>query len=163
KYPVDWSSDGGNILFSQVEEKTGYDLWVLPLTSDRKPFAWLKTTFDERYAQFSPDGQWVAYQSNESGEDEVYVQPFPGPGEKTQIATNGGTQVRWNRNGKELFYVAPDRHLMAVSVVTSSTAKKIDPAAPTALFVSRLWNNATAVSAKQEYVVSPDGQQFLML
>jgi Tol biopolymer transport system component len=163
KYPSDWSADGRHILFAQVEEKTGNDLWVLPLFGDRKPFALLTTTFDERYAQFSPDGRWVAYQSNESGQDEVYVQPFPGPGEKTQISTTGGTQVRWNRDGKELFYVAPDLRLMAVSVVTSPTAKTLQPAPPTALFVSHLWNNATAVSAKQEYVVSPDGQRFLML
>ena len=135
----------------------------MPLSGDRKPVALLKTTFDERYPQFSPDGRWIAYQSNESGQDEIYAQPFPGPGEKTQISTNGGAQVRWNRNGKELFYVAPDLRLMAVSVVSSSTAKTLQPAPPTALFASRLWNNATAASAKQDYVVSPNGQRFLML
>ena len=106
---MNWSSDGRFILYAQIEEKTGYDVWALPLFGERKPFPVLITLFDERYPQFSPDGRWVAYQSNESGQDDIYVQPFPGPGERSRISTNGGAQVRRRRDGRELFYMAPDR------------------------------------------------------
>ena len=105
---MNWSSDGRFILYAQIEEKTGYDVWALPLFGERKPFPVLITLFDERYPQFSPDGRWVAYQSNESGQDDIYVQPFPGPGERSRISTNGGAQVRRRRDGRELFYMAPD-------------------------------------------------------
>jgi hypothetical protein len=148
---------------TRAEAKTGYDLWVLPLFGDRKLFPLLTTTFDERFAQISPNGRWVAYQSNESGQDEIYVQAFPGPGEKSRISTNGGTQVRWRRDARELFYVAPDRRLMAVSVSAGSAGDKFDAAPPQSLFLTRIWNNATELSGKQEYAVSNDGQRFLML
>jgi dipeptidyl aminopeptidase/acylaminoacyl peptidase len=163
KYPMDWSRDGRFVVYAQVDEKTGYDLWALPLFGDRTPFPVLTTTFDERYPQFSPDGRWVAYQSNESGQDDIYVQPFPGPGEKSRISTDGGTQVRWRRDGRELFYIAPDHQLMAVTVPPESTGRKFEVGAPRVLFLSRIWNSPANISSKQEYVVSPDGQRFLML
>ena len=76
----------------------------------------MKTPFEEREGQFSPDGKWIAYQSNESGRNEIVVQPFPGPGGKFQISTNGGAQPRWNKNGKEIFYVSLDSKMMAAPV-----------------------------------------------
>ena len=87
---------------------------------DRKVTPFLHGEFDENTGDFSPDGRWVAYESNESGRYEIYVQPFPGPGGKWQVSTNGGTAPVWRRDGKELFYVAPDRKLMAVPVKTGA-------------------------------------------
>ena len=80
KYPVSWSPDGRFILYDSIGSATGLDLWVLPLSGDRKPVPFLTTKFNEAAGQFSPDGRWVAYQSDESGKNEVYVAPFPGPG-----------------------------------------------------------------------------------
>ncbi len=100
----------------------GPDLWALPLDGDRKSFPVVQTKFNERDGQFSPDGKWIAYQSDESGRWEVYVQPFVGPGGKLQISTNGGAQVRWRRDGKELFYIGLDNRLMAVPIRLDSKA-----------------------------------------
>ena len=77
KSPAHWSSDGRFLLFRSIDPQTGTDLWVMPLSSDKKPFPFLKTSFEEREGQFSPDGKWIAYQSNESSRFEIYVQPFP--------------------------------------------------------------------------------------
>ena len=87
KYPTSWSPDGRFILYSSFGGPTGNDLFVLPLSGDRKPFPFLQTQFNEAFGQFSPDGRWVAYASNESGRNEVYVAPFPGPGGKWQVST----------------------------------------------------------------------------
>ncbi len=81
---------------------------LLPMQGEAKPFVFLNTPSDERSSQFSPDGRWVAYQSNESGRFEIYVRPFPGPGGQWLISAAGGIQARWSRDGKELYYVAPD-------------------------------------------------------
>ena len=116
KAPTDSSSDGRFLLFRTLDPQTGYDLWVLPLSGDKKPVPFLKTPFEERDGQFSPDGKWVAYQSNESGRSEIYVQPFPGPGRKLQISSSGGAQPRWNKNSKEIFYVSLDSKMMAAPV-----------------------------------------------
>src|SRR5262249_13906893 len=97
KVATDWSSDGRFLLFRSIDPQTGWDLWVLPMSGDKKPFPFLKTPFEEREGQFSPDGKWIAYQSNESGRFEIYVQLFPGPGEKFQISASGGAQPRWNK------------------------------------------------------------------
>src|SRR5439155_11831324 len=106
--PIDWSADGRFLLFRSEDPQTGNDLWVLPLSGDKKPFPFLNTPFEEGEGQFSPDGKWIAYQSNESGRFEIHDQPFPGPGGKFQISSNGGAQPRWNKNGKEVFYVPLD-------------------------------------------------------
>src|SRR5436190_17529307 len=90
KAATGWSFDGRFLLFRSNDPQTGFDLWVLPVSGDKKPFPFLKTAFAEREGQFSSDGKWIAYQSNESGRAEIYVQPFPGPGGKFQISTNGG-------------------------------------------------------------------------
>src|SRR5437667_12530984 len=91
---------------------------VLPLFGDRKASPFLATPFNEANAQFSPDVRWLAYQSDESGQHQIYVQPFPGPGGKWQVSNEGGTQPRWNRNGKELFYISADGKLMSVAIET---------------------------------------------
>jgi len=111
-----WSSDGKFILFSENDPNTTRDVWVLPLDREQKPYPLFKTQFNELYAQFSPDGRWVAYLSNETGNDELYVARFDNPRERTRVSTAGASQPRWRRDGKELFYVAGDNGLMAVPV-----------------------------------------------
>jgi Protein kinase domain/WD40-like Beta Propeller Repeat len=101
KMPTDVSPDGRHVLYYSFDPKTQNDIWALSL-KDRKPFPVVQTEFEERSAKFSPDGRWIAYQSNESGQFEIYVQAFPGPGAKTRISTAGGAQVRWRQDGKEI-------------------------------------------------------------
>ena len=93
------------------------DLWLFPMHGDGKPAPYLQSPFKEYNAQFSPDGRWMAYTSDESGRFEVYVQPFPGPGGKWQISTEGGDQPVWAHNGRELFY-REENKMMAVEVTT---------------------------------------------
>src|ERR1017187_2296929 len=95
---------------------------VLPLTGDRKPYPFVRTQFSEDEGIFSPDGKWVAYESDESGRSEVYVRPFPGPGTPFPISTGGGANPRWSRDRKELYFVAPDSMLMAAPVTARGAA-----------------------------------------
>ena len=161
KTPMDWSRDGRFLLYRVNDPKTGYDIWALPMQGERKPVAILNSPFDEREAQFSPDGKWIAYQSNESGRTEIYVQPFPGLGRKSQISTNGGAQVRWRGDGKELFYIGLDDRLTAFPIRFSPDGQSIEPGTPVPLFVTHI-GGALQGTARQQYVVSPDGQRFLM-
>jgi dipeptidyl aminopeptidase/acylaminoacyl peptidase len=115
KAGMDWSADGRHVIYRSVEPETGSDLYAMSV-EERAPFPIAPTPFDERDAQISPDGRWVAFFSNESGRPEVYIQPFPGPGERQSVSSDGGGQPRWRRDGKELFYLAADGLLMAVSI-----------------------------------------------
>ena len=121
KFPACWSPDGRFILY-MVDNgaPTNWDLWLLPLFGDRKPYPFLQTPFNEAQGRFSPDGRWVAYISNESGRYEAYVAPFPGPGGKWQVSSGGGVHIdgwpRWRRDGKEISYRAPDGTIMAAAV-----------------------------------------------
>ena len=162
KSPNDWSSDGRFLLFRSNDPQTGFDLWVPPLSGDKRPFPFLKTSFAEREGQFSPDSKWVAYQSNESGQFEIYVQPFPGPGGKLQISSNGGAQPRWNRNGKEIFYVSLDSKMMAAPVRLSPDGQSLETGTPVALFPVRIAGGPLPGRNKQQYAVSSDGQRFLV-
>ena len=116
--PIDWSQDGKYLSFWHrgPGTKTGYDIWILPMTGERKPYAFLEGEFNESEAMFSPDGRWMAYVSDESGKGEVYVAPFPGPGGKWQASTAGGRTPRWRKDGRELYYLSPDDKMMAVDV-----------------------------------------------
>ena len=163
KNPTDWSPDGRFLLYSSLDTKTGLDLWALPLTGDRKPFPVLQTPFTERNGQFSPDGRWIAYDSNESGRFEVSVQPFPGPGGKWQVSTGGGVTPRWRRDGRELFYVAPDGALMAAPVRASSDGQALEPGEPARLFrVPIVLGGFVPDNQKHQYDVAADGQRFLI-
>jgi Tol biopolymer transport system component len=133
----------------------------LPLDGDKRPFPVAQTGFVETDAQVSPDGKWVAYQSNESGRFEVYVQPFPGPGAKSQISAQGGVQVRWSADGKELFYLTPDNRLMSVPVQVDEKAARFDVGAPVSLFAARL-SGSPQNGFTHQYVVSRDGRRFLI-
>ena len=153
--PMSFSPDGQLLAFIEINPATGYDIWVLRL-SDRKAQPFLRTPFNESVPRFSPDGRWLAYISDESGRLEVYVQPYPGPGGKWQISTEGGTEPVWNPNGRELFYRSGDK-MMAVDIATqpSFTAGK-----PRMLFegpYEPTW------ATNPNYDVSADGQRFLMV
>jgi len=161
KIATDWSPDGHFLLYRSDDPKTQFDLWALPLSGDRKPLVVVQTNFNERDAQFSPDGKWIAYESDESGRYEIYVQPFPGPGNKVQISADGGMQVRWRRDGKELFYVAADGRLMSVPIQFTSNGTIVEAGSPVPLFMTRIPHPVQNI-AKQQYAVSPDGQRFLM-
>jgi eukaryotic-like serine/threonine-protein kinase len=114
-------SPGGKLLaFSRSAPVTDADIWVMPMAGDRKPQPVIVKEGRQISPQFSPDGQWLAYGSTESGREEVYVQPFPGPGRRVLISTDGGTEPRWSRNGRELFYRNADK-FMAVDVMTQPT------------------------------------------
>ncbi len=154
KHSTDWSPDGRFIAYENQDPKTGLDLWLLPLFGDRKPISFLRTEFDEGQGQFSPDGRWMAYTSDESGRREVYVQPFPASSGKWQISTAGGAYPRWRRDGKELFYIAADQRLMAVAVHADSA---VQAGQPQALFEPR-FSGIPVIP----HSVSADGQRFLI-
>ena len=160
KSPGDWSSDGRFVLFRSPGKTTGFDLWALPMDGDRKPFPVVQTNFEERDGQFSPDGKWIAYQSNESGRFEIYVQPFP-KGSREPISSGGGAQVRWRPDGRELFYIALDGRLMAVPITYAAGGRRIEAGVPVPLFTTRV-GGALQGPNQQQYVVSTDGQRFLM-
>jgi serine/threonine protein kinase len=161
KFPMDWSTDGRFLLYDSLDPKRGFDIWALPLEGDREPFEIVHTDFNDRLGQFSPDGRWIAYQSDRTGRSEIYVRPFPGPGGDSPVSINGGAQVRWNPNGKELFYIGPDDRLMAVPIRISSNDKVVEPGTPFGLFATSV--GSTAISPfRQQYMVSPDGQSFVM-
>jgi Tol biopolymer transport system component len=160
-YPEDWSLDGRFILFNQEEKSGNSDLWILPLEGDGKPFPVVQTADDEGWAQFSPDGKWVAYRSNESGQYEIYVQPVFDRmvGGKRQVSVNGGSFVQWGSDQKELFYIAPDNRLMAVPIRLASDRLSVQSDAPFALFATHL-GGAWQAPPGREYVFR-DGR-FLM-
>jgi serine/threonine-protein kinase len=150
-----WSPDGQLLTFIEINPTTGIDIWVLRL-SDRKPQPFLRTRFNEAAPRFSPDGNWLAYMSDESGRYEIYVQPYPGPGGKWQISTEGGTEPVWNRNVGELFYRSGDK-MMAVDI-TAQPGFAVGT--PRMLFEGRY---ELAPFPVANYDVSPDGERFLML
>jgi eukaryotic-like serine/threonine-protein kinase len=157
KLPQDWSADGRFIVYGVVDPKTSWDLWVLPLDDISKAAPFLQTDYDERQAQFSPNGLWVAYVSNESGKNEVYVRPFPLAPGKWQLSTGGGEQPRWRRDSKELFYLSADHKLM--SVETSSAGSTFEHHTPSTLFVTRVGGIDTP---GDYYAVTADGQRFIL-
>jgi serine/threonine protein kinase len=159
KAATDWSIDGRFFLYRSPDPKTAMDIWGLRLDTNEQPFPVVRTDADERDAQFSPDHNWIAYQSNESGRFEIYVQPFLGPGPKHKVSTNGGAQVRWRRDGGELFYVALDGNLMSVPVRVTPDTKSIDAGAAVPLFAARV---SPVQFDRQQYFVSADGQRFLI-
>ena len=151
----DWSPDGRHILFSVPAPASGIDLWLLPLTGDRKPAKFLASPSDELHGNFSPDGRFVAYTSNESGKFEVYVQTFPLSDLKKQVSISGGYEPRWRADGREIYYLSEDLKLMAVSVGPGSSFGLSQT-----LFQTRV---AAGVSANRtHYVPSRDGQRFLV-
>jgi serine/threonine protein kinase/Tol biopolymer transport system component len=154
--PTDWSAGGRYIAYATPQVTLGsYDIWALPLFGDRKPFTLVETPFNERNAVFSPDDRWLAYQSNESGQTQIYVQPFPATGGKFQVSRNGGAQPVWRSDSKELFFISSDSRMMA----TETAGGRFD-ADPTPLFTVATIANDAAFGP--QYAVAKDGQRFLV-
>ena len=157
KFPSSFSPDGKLLAYQSLDPNNGFNIWILPdplgPLGASKPYPFLPTEFNEQDPQFAPDGHWIAYVSNESGRNEVYIAPFPGPGGgKRQISAAGGTQPRWQHDGKELFYVAPDSHLMVARLAEKGGAIGVEN-------VERLFGPLTTAG----YDVSADGQRVLAL
>jgi Tol biopolymer transport system component len=152
-----WSADGTVLTFTNVGSETGPDIWTLTMDENREPRPFLQTPFAETSPMISPDAHWMTYVSNESGQPEVYVQPFPGPGGKWQISTDGGVNPMWARNGRELFYESGDR-LMVADITTQPA---FAAGSPNVLFAGNGQYFQGATSAR--YDISADGQRFLMI
>ena len=173
-HPMDWSRDGRFLLYRSqplTSQTSEWDLWAVPVdgepgasrgpAKERNPFPVVQTDFDDRDGQFSPDGNWIAFESNESGRYEIYLQPFPGPGARVPVSAAGGAQVRWRRDGTELFYIALDGRMMAVPIrLGSGKPPEIGAAAP--LFMTKVGGAIPQGVTRQQYDVSADGQRFLM-
>lgn len=158
KIPTDWSPDGRFLLLDDYYS-TLSQVDVLPLAGERKPYPFAKSQFPERSGRFSPDGHWVAYTSRESGREEVYVAPFPGPGGKWQVSSSGGRMPRWRRDGRELFSVSEDDTLMAAAVEAGQNKFDVKEVRP--LFHVNLAPEATERSGS--YDVTADGTRFIVI
>jgi len=154
----DWSADGKFLLYHEVNPKTGFDLWVLPLTGEQRSFPFLQTPFDERQGHFSPDGRWIAYASDETGTWQVYVRGFPSSGGKWQVSTDSGSQPQWRGDGRELFYLS-NRKLMAVEV--SGSGPTFHAGAPRELFTLHI-TTIGLPGPRNIYAATRDGQRFLV-
>ena len=157
-YVSDWSRDGRFLAISGQTTSGSLDLFALPLEGDREPFTYLATEFTEVGGHFSPDGRWMAYTSNKSGQFEVYIRPFPKSGREWKVSASGGSTAVWRRDGKELYYIAPDATLMAAPIETGEELK-VSAAQP--LFPTRIATNFIGL-AWRNYDVSADGQRFLV-
>jgi serine/threonine protein kinase len=153
RFVSDWSPDGKVLTYHEAAPE-GWAIWMLPLDGRKKPYTFLKSEFSEREASFSPDGKWVAYCSNESGEYKVYVVPFPGPGGKWQVSSISGCSPHWRRDAKEIFYLSAGNKMMAVEVATTASSLRVG--AERSLFQAQLYG------IFGRYDVTADGQRFVM-
>ena len=165
QYASDWSRDGEYVMYVGQESDASNDILVWPLRGGRKPFSFVQTPAMEMHGQFYPESsgppKWVAYTSDESGMDQIYVQAFrgePASGSKLQVTTKGGKQPRWRGDGKELFFLTPDNRLMAASVAV--TAKGLEFGAPAQLFDARL---QVIAPLRFSYDVTRDGKNFVLV
>jgi serine/threonine protein kinase len=156
EFPDSFSPDGRYLSYTRRPKgQIPYHIWVLPLFGDGKPFPIVQTNFDDGYSQISPDGKWMAYQTNESGRREIYITAFPGGGAKWQVSTGGGTSAKWRRDGKEIFFLDPADKIVAVDVNASGGAVQLG--VPHELFQT--------VGIQREYGpfdVTADGKKFLV-
>jgi Tol biopolymer transport system component len=158
KASSDWSSDGKYLLYVEQHPQNGTDLWVLPLeqpANSRKPTLFRGTQFNERSGQFSPDGKWIAYTSDVTGQDEVYISAFPPSGVERQVSNEGGRNPRWRRDGKELFYRGGGQIMAAnirvsTATIESDTPRQLFPVRPVGRF-------------SLNFNVTADGQRFFLL
>jgi Tol biopolymer transport system component len=163
RVPTSWSTDGKFLVYHEgVSGGTyangvpgGWSIWVLPLFGDHKAHPFIQSTFSAREASFSPDGKWLAYCSNESGEYRVYVVPFPGPGGKWQVSFGDGRGPLWRRDGKEIFYLSADNKLLAVKVGTSGGSLAAGGA--------RVLFDSHSYGVFGRYDASADGQRFVVV
>jgi dipeptidyl aminopeptidase/acylaminoacyl peptidase len=154
--PTDVSSDGRFLLYRELSTDRRGDLKVLPMTGEnRQPFTFLASPFDEDSATISPDGGWVAFVSEETGRKEVYVASFPEPTRRYRVSTQGGTQPRWSRNGRELFFVTGGRTLMAAPF--DSRGSDV-PAGPARRLFDAPMHRQFSSNVPYRYDVAPDGR-----
>lgn len=153
EWPLHWSKDGRFLLHQTSDLKTKWDLWALPMAgSDRRPLVVADSPFAERMGQFSPDGRWLVYETNESGRPQIVAQAFPKASGRFSVSTSGGSAPRWRADGKEIFFIAPDGKMMAVPVVM--TGSSLEAGRPVALFQTDI----LAQPFKFQYTVSRDGR-----
>ena len=160
--PKDWSPDGRYLIYAEVHPGKGADLFALPVGEpDPHPLVLGETPGTTGQGQFSPDGHWVAYTSNESGQSEIYVIPFPPAtnGSRWLLSKGGGVMPRWRRDGKELFYISPDWKMMAVDVTTTPTFQS---GTPHALFDTQMVDTGIR-TGPMSWDISPDGKRFLII
>ncbi|MCI0402501.1 MAG: serine/threonine-protein kinase [Acidobacteria bacterium] len=167
KLPVaafSWSADGKTLAFTQEDPKTTGDIWTLPVEGDERsgwkpgqPRPFLVTPFFESGAAFSPDGRWLAYHSNESGNSQIYVRPFPGPGGKWQVSAEGGFHATWSRNTRELFFKSPDEKIMVATWTASGDSFRAEK--------PRLWSEGQLTNRgfNRNFDLHPDGKRFAVL
>ena len=156
-YPSDWSADGRHLLYFIETPKNALDIRVLQATGERKSIAFLETPFSELWGQFSPDGQWVAYQSRETGRYEVYVRPFrPSAAGQSIVSTAGGIHPLWSADGKELYFINPDGVMMAAPISASRSA--LVPGTPAKLFDAQISGGGVDNSTGRQYDVARDGR-----
>ena len=164
--PSGWSTDGRFLLYINASP-AGASLFALPKSGDRKPFVFLQTPFVEVWGQFSPDGKWVAYESNESGHLEIFVRPFHPPGTAGEagsnagaaewmVSTAGGVTPMWSANGKELYYLDPAGKMMAAPITVTGSA--VEAGTPIKLFDSHVWGGGLDNQTGRQYDVAPDGR-----
>lgn len=155
-WPVSWSPDGTVALYVSNGRRTSNDIWVLPLDGRTPPYPFLETAESENWAAFSPDGRFVAFSSTESGQaPQVFVSPFPADGRRWRISADGGSQARWRRDGREIFYVAPNRLLMSAALARNGDEIGVSEYTP-------LFELAHPYGAYHAFDVSADGQRFLV-
>ena len=161
RFATDWSKDARSLVWEETGK--GFDLWTMSVDGERKPVPFANSEFNETQGQFSPDGRWLAYASDESGRYEVYVRPFPAGGGKFRVSVSGGELPHWRRDGKEIYFVSNDRKIMAATVRTSAGAElSITADTPQTLFpiqspvIRHGFNN-------YPYAVTADGKRFLVI
>jgi Tol biopolymer transport system component len=154
--PIEFSTDGRFLFFRMVNKQGIVEGWVLPMSGERKPFGYLQSNdVFQANPRLSPNGRWLAYYTGTTASD-VFLQSFPKPGGKWQVSTGGGNFHKWSRDGKELFYLAPNGDLMAVTV-KGETAPEIGT--PVALFTPRILGvSRTLLGYRGQYDIAPDGR-----
>jgi Tol biopolymer transport system component len=164
KYAAAWSPSDHALVFVEQRPDTANDILAMPMSGDRRPRPVVETRSSEAYPDFSPDGHWLAYTSDESGQPEVYVQPYPGPGPRQQVSANGGTGPAWSHDGRELFYTTTQTMggqatLTRMMVVPVTLRPTFSVGAPRQLFEGRYG----ATAGIRSYDVTADGKRFLMV
>ena len=156
-YPISVTPDGRYVAYMRNDPKstTGWDIWALPTFGDQKPFPVVATNFLDITPSFSPDGKWLAYANNETGRQEVYIQPFPSGTGRWQVSTAGGSKPSWRKDGKELYFWSTDQQVMAVDIQQNGSSLQLGT--PHALFKA-----TTVVGSVGPYTASADGKKFVM-
>ena len=160
KFPESWSPDGRFLSYTQSEPGKPRDIWILPMRGGGAPFPFVQTPAEEWGSAFSPDGRFIAYVSDESGRSEVFVRTFPSSASKWQVSSGGGASPMWRRDGKEVFYLAPDRSVVAVPIAL--TQGGLTSGTPKPLFRNAGLRLAT-IAGNTPFGVSADGRRFLAI